>query len=366
MPAYEFTSPDGKKYRVNAPEGSTKEQAYTMLQRQLGNAKAVEGAGDIGLGHAMSTLGSAIYDSGGDVTDLASKAGASPEVAGGLGYGTNLLLQGLTAGGGMGAGKQAAPAFQGAGKWLMGNTLKPLYDQWKSGEAKTAIQTLLDKGINATNGGVTTLKNGIGALDSQIEGALANSNATVNKYDVANRLNDTMGKFTNQVNPQTDINAIENAWNNFLAHPSLAGKTEIPVQMAQEMKKGTYKQLSGKYGELSSADTEAQKGLARGLKEAVAEKVPEVGPMLSEQANLIKTLNVTERRALMDLNKNPGGLSYLANNPAAALGFMADRTALFKSLLARMLYSGSNVIPGTTGALGGAAVGGVLAQPPSY
>jgi hypothetical protein len=39
----------------------------------------------------------------------------------------------------------------------------------------------------------------------------------------------------------------------------------------------------------------------------------------------------------MELNKNPVGLSWLANNKAAALAFMADRSAAFKSITARML-----------------------------
>lgn len=36
MPAFEFTSPDGKKYIVNGPEGSTPQQAYQFLQQQIG------------------------------------------------------------------------------------------------------------------------------------------------------------------------------------------------------------------------------------------------------------------------------------------------------------------------------------------
>jgi hypothetical protein len=39
MPAFEFTSPDGKKYIINGPEGSTPEQAYQILQQQMGAAQ---------------------------------------------------------------------------------------------------------------------------------------------------------------------------------------------------------------------------------------------------------------------------------------------------------------------------------------
>ncbi len=35
MPAFTFTSPDGKSYTVNGPDGATQEQAFAMLQQQL-------------------------------------------------------------------------------------------------------------------------------------------------------------------------------------------------------------------------------------------------------------------------------------------------------------------------------------------
>jgi hypothetical protein len=36
MPTFEFTSPEGKTYSVSGPDGSTKEQAFQMLQKQIG------------------------------------------------------------------------------------------------------------------------------------------------------------------------------------------------------------------------------------------------------------------------------------------------------------------------------------------
>lgn len=38
MPTFEFTSPDGKKYSVQGPAGATQEQAFAILQQQLGGA----------------------------------------------------------------------------------------------------------------------------------------------------------------------------------------------------------------------------------------------------------------------------------------------------------------------------------------
>jgi len=40
MPTFTFTSPEGKKYDVTGPEGATKEQAFGILQQQLGAGTA--------------------------------------------------------------------------------------------------------------------------------------------------------------------------------------------------------------------------------------------------------------------------------------------------------------------------------------
>jgi len=39
MPKFTFTSPDGKNYEIQGPDGATQEQAFGILQQQLGNAK---------------------------------------------------------------------------------------------------------------------------------------------------------------------------------------------------------------------------------------------------------------------------------------------------------------------------------------
>jgi hypothetical protein len=93
--------------------------------------------------------------------------------------------------------------------------------------------------------------------------------------------------------------------------------------------------LEKKYGQLGSAETEAQKSLARGLKDAIAEAVPEVAPLNAKQSELIKALKVTGRRAMMDDNRNPVGIAGLSTNPSQLAAMLADRSALLKSLAAR-------------------------------
>lgn len=44
MPSFTFTSPQGKSYTVSGPDGATKEQAFQILQQQIGNPSAVTGS----------------------------------------------------------------------------------------------------------------------------------------------------------------------------------------------------------------------------------------------------------------------------------------------------------------------------------
>ena len=48
----------------------------------------------------------------------------------------------------------------------------------------------------------------------------------------------------------------------------------------------------------------------------------------------------------MEMNKNPLGLASLAAHPVSFLAFMADKSALFKSLAARMVNATGQAAPG--------------------
>ena len=257
---------------------------------------------------------------------------------------TGTILGGILPGGAKLAGAAGTAISsvldQGANR-LMQSAIKPTIAQLKTGDAKTAVDTLLQYGINPTKGGVNKLQELISGLNDNIANSIGNSTATVSKQKVLNVLEDVNKRFTNQVSPGADLKAIQGVADDFASHPSIAGDA-IPVQMAQDMKKGTYNILAKKYGQVGTAETEAQKGLARGLKEEIATSVPGVQAMNAEESKLITTLNVAERRALMEMNKNPMGLAALAHSPASWAMFMADKSALFKSLAARAVKSVSS------------------------
>lgn len=271
---------------------------------------------------------------GGGVTGAASAGAIDPELAGG-GAVIGAALPGIVKVGGV-VGEKAASAVETGAKKLMQSAIKPTINQLKTGEAETAVQTLLDYGISPTKAGVNKIREIINSKNDEIASLIGASNATVDKQAVVNRLGDVINRFSNQVSPTADLAAIRGVADDFLAHPVYNGAT-IPVQAAQELKQGTYRTLSKKYGQIGSAETEAQKGLARGLKEEVAQAVPGVQALNAEESRLLATLDVAERRALMEVNKNPMGLAALAGNPLSWAAFMADRSAAFKAMAARML-----------------------------
>lgn len=296
------------------------------------------------------------YDAGGYVAERAAKTGASPEVAGGLGYAANVALQAIPMVLGGGAAKVAAPVFESAGKSLMQSALKPGIKDLLNGKGQRAAQTMLDEGINVSSGGVQKLQGEI-SKQAQLADALINgANGSVKKDVVASRLQDTMKTYEKQADPLGDMGAIQGVYDRFLQHPLINGN-DIPIKLAQELKKGTYARLADKYGPLNpeTASVAAEKALARGLREEIEKAVPQVGPTNERLADLLNASRVAQRRALVEGNKNPTGLATLASSPIAALGQMVDRSSILKSLLARALYSGSNAIPATAARSGIAA-----------
>lgn len=246
------------------------------------------------------------------------------------------------------AARQAtAGKFIGGSKRLMGYALKPTEKEWRTGDAQKAIDTLLERGISPTEGGVEQLKGLINSLNQQIAEAISESPAQVKVSKVVKSLDSSRQKFLAQVNSTSDLAAIERAYSDFMRHPLLEGKENIPVQLAQELKVGTYKQLAKKYnGELGTADVEAQKSLARGLKEQIAKEVPGISELNAEDSALINALNIAEKRAFSEMSKNPLGLAVFAHNPATFTAFMADKSAAFKALMARAMYrAGKGIEP---------------------
>lgn len=322
------------------------------LGRQMleGAWQGFKTAGPIGAsaGFGQPLLDRAAYNVGGKATDVASGAGLPPEYAAGVGLAANVGVQMIPT---LAGGAVASAAARPAARWLMNSALKPSLKAHKTGQAVTAVNTMLDEGLNATGGGLGKLEQRINAAEDALEAAISKSPASINKGAVASRLQDTVRRFEEQADPIPDVNTLEGLWTRFLAaHPD-----QIPVQRAQAIKRGTNQLLRDKYGTLGTADIEGQKALVRGLKEEIATAVPDAAKANARLSQLYPAEDILSRRLMMGANNNPVGLAPIAPNVWMRLMFLADRSPLIKSWLARGLNSGfpGQVVGGGLGALSG-------------
>lgn len=156
------------------------------------------------------------------------------------------------------------------------------------------VDAALRNEIPISKGGLEKLGALIDDTNAKIKNLIdtgSNQGATVNKFAVASRLGNTVSKFSNQVNPNADLNAIGESGNEFLENQP----NEIPASQAQSLKQGTYQQLKSRaYGELKSATVESQKALARGIKEELVSQFPELKDLNAEDSKLINLEGVLE------------------------------------------------------------------------
>lgn len=335
----------------------------------------------------MEILSDAAYGAGGRVTDVLSSLPAP--IAAGAGYATNVGLQSLPMFIGGAVGKLLQPSAKGAAESLMQSAIKPtpgtltgnIYGQVavdaarnptlaaisptqqgivKGSPAKQAIETMLEEGISVSPGGVAKMRGLVDDLNNKITAAIQSSGATVDKSQVASRINDVVSRIerTNPT-PQDALKDVEKVYTQFMQN-GLVPKN-IPVTQAQELKQGIYRVLRDKYGTISSDTNEALKGLALGFKEEVAGAVPAISNLNKQESKLLNALSVSEQKILSEANKNKLGISLMIKDPLRWGMFMADKSPLFKSMLARMLYSGK--VPETAGLAAGGAYSAIQSTP---
>ena len=380
MPEYDITSPDGKKFRITAPEGATQDEVLAYAKDQFAKmpqeqapaseqapspsmaSRVLTDAGKIGMGFlrggpggATAEVGKQVFSgldqagevAGGATTDALAKV-VPAEVAAGAGTAVKMIPNLL---GTKGASMAGAPVMEAAAKGMMQSALKPQAKAILNGDAARAVETLLEQGANVSTAGAVKLRGEINKLSKEIAQMISASPASVDKAHVASEVYKTLQKFRTQVNPGADTKAVLNSWDEF---KNLVGN-KIPVQEAQALKQGTYKVLADKYDKIggavdNEAATQAQMAMARGLRQGIEEAVPGVGQLNAKESALINALEMAERRAGIGGNKDIGGIAWLANNPAAAMAMMADRSAAFKSWLANKLYAARTAAPAGAGA----------------
>jgi hypothetical protein len=202
------------------------------------------------------------------------------------------------AGAGLGAVRPSVGGNQVLARRLYQSALKPS-TTLEPAERAAILQTGLEKGIPVSEAGATKIASSLADLQNQVKATIArNPNAPISTQAVASRLNPVMQRAAQQVNPMGDLGTISDVGQEFTGtHPG-----QIPATQAQAIKTGTYQALGEKsFGELKGASIEAQKALARGLKEELENQFPELKNLNAQQKQLFD-LAIPINRALGRIN----------------------------------------------------------------
>lgn len=179
-------------------------------------------------------------------------------------------------------GKTPAEAYESA--------LRPSVTM-DAAQKSSAVQGGLENEIPVSKGGVDKIADRIDELNQAVKDQIASDpTKPIDPNAVATRADQAKARFAQQVNAGGDLKAIDASKQQFLdENPSLNAAD------AQAMKQGTYRVLGGKFGEQGSASVEAQKALARGLKEEIAAQFPEISGLNAQESRLLDLQPLIER-----------------------------------------------------------------------
>jgi hypothetical protein len=233
-------------------------------------------------------------------------------------------------------------------------------------EANQLARTGLQYAAPVTDKGVATIGDALNDLNNAITQRVqagAGAGQTVSRSAVAQRLLPVEQRFGLQVAPESDLRDINRVGDQF----TRTNAPDIPVTEAQAKKVGTYQQLQGKYGKLSEAEVEAQKALARGLKEELVQAMPELAHLNEQDSRLLDLQGVLEKAVNKSaLGSTGGGIGSLLKtgiflkNPALGTALVMKgvlNDPVVRSRLAIALNKAQYRVPGfkTAASMGTAA-----------
>ncbi len=229
---------------------------------------------------------------------------------------------------------------------LMKSALKPgVADAPTLESVRGAVNTALENKIPVTEAGATKLQSLIedyGKKTQAVIDSRTRQGATVDPNAVASRLDQIN---TSQVLPEKDITTINKAKEAFLARkgaqqaqaPQPTGLLDaqgnpvmtpgaparpaqpVPLDVAQAEKQGTYRQNAAKYGEMSQAQIEAEKALARGYKEELEAQAPELKLLNEKEGRFLDLQPALERAVRRAGNQDVASLKDIAAGAAGGL-----------------------------------------------
>lgn len=282
-------------------------------------------------------LDQAAYWAGGKVTDMTGLPMAGTAV--------NTAMQaGVPVGLGGKVGKFVSSKGRALAEKLMRGSMVPTAKDLQLGKAQRAAQTFLDRLELPTEGGVGRLKSQAMGIGNQVDNELSRVGGTVDKGQVTSYIQPEITKLEQRnMLPTGPRSQMEGVYDEAVSNPLVPNA--IPVERAQQFKQTLHQDLRNKYGTLSEGSEAAKKALARGLRLELEKAAPGVKPLNAEASELWNAINVAERRALMEANKDLVGFSPLAGNPVTAGIMLASRRPMVKALLAHGANLSTKPIP---------------------
>lgn len=218
--------------------------------------------------------------------------------------GTGAILGEVT---GAGATVVAPKILPAAGRLaLLGKTPEAAYESalkpsttLSESQRANVVSAGLKNEIPVSKAGFEKLGDLIDDYNQKIKAVIdSDPNRPIDTNAVATRADQAKAKFAKQVNAGGDLAAIDASKQQFLTEQGATPGNPappMPAVDAQAMKQGTYSVLRGKFGEQGSAAVEAQKALARGLKEEIANQFPEISALNSAESKLLDLQPILER-----------------------------------------------------------------------
>ncbi len=339
-----------------------------------GNLSKVSDAGLL----ALKTVGAGLevgkrkaaaapFDAGGETTDFLSSKGAPPWLAATGGTAANLGVHGLAMlAGGLGGAKVAEKTVTPVMDWgahkLMQMAIRPMAGDLERGKVQPAIQTMLEQGYNPTNAGVAAMRQKGNEIIAPANAVQDASNKVINTNRSDQNLQALADRLMPGTNGPSNIRLLNEASARMHSHPNVDAAGLLSVPNAQAMKQANYREIGAKgYGE--NLDTQisrdALKAQTAALRRELEVAHPEIVKPNADAAELFNAANVSQRRALMEGNKDPvpfsAALALAHGNPAVALGLWGNSSAYAKAMAARLLYNTKEVPRAVAGGIGVAA-----------
>lgn len=151
------------------------------------------------------------------------------------------------------------------------------------------ILTGLREGVPISKKGLDMTDNLIDELNGQISAKIktaASNGDTIDLADVQSYTSSLRDWANHSLSPNFFLKQIDDIEADFMRHP-LAKDGRLPIDKAQKIKTTTYQILRKSYGEMKNMEIEASKALARGLKDEIATKIPELAKINPRESALL-------------------------------------------------------------------------------